>query len=71
MLTKTSKAVRKQRSVQRKVDADDRSKAKAKPDAAMQAGARLYPEPPFPKQHHPKPGEEGEIKPAPLYDAPA
>src|ERR1051326_4406495 len=70
MLTKTSKAVRKQRSVQRKVDADDRNKAKAKPDAAMQAGARLYPEPPFPKQHHPKPGEEGEIKPAPLYDAP-
>lgn len=70
MLTKTSKAVRKQRSVQHKVDADDRNKAKAKPDAAMQAGARLYPEPPFPKQHHPKPGEESEIKPAPLYDAP-
>ncbi|MER9407336.1 SDR family oxidoreductase [Mesorhizobium caraganae] len=72
MLSKseTSKAVAKQRSVQRKVDADDRNKAKAKPGAAMQAGARLYPEPPFPKQHHPKPGEEGEIKPAPLYDAP-
>ncbi len=70
MLTKTSKAVRKQRSVQRKVDAEDRNRAKAKPGAAMQAGARLYPEPPFPKQHHPKPGEEGEIKPAPLYDAP-
>lgn len=68
MLTKTS--VRKQRSVQRKVDADDRRKPKAKSSAAMQAGARLYPEPPFPKQHHPKPGEEGEIKPAPLYDAP-
>ena len=70
MLTKTSNAVRKQRSVQRKVDADDRRKPKAKSSAAMQAGARLYPEPPFPKQHHPKPGEEGEIKPAPLYDAP-
>lgn len=72
MLSKseTSKAVAKQRSVQRKVDADDRRKPKAKPSAAMQAGARLYPEPPFPKQHHPKPGEEGEIKPAPLYDAP-
>ncbi|MGX5843079.1 SDR family oxidoreductase [Mesorhizobium sp. ArgA1] len=72
MLTKseTSKAVRMQRSVQRKVDTDDRRKPKAKSSAAMQAGARPYPEPPFPKQHHPKPGEEGEIKPAPLYDAP-
>jgi NAD(P)-dependent dehydrogenase (short-subunit alcohol dehydrogenase family) len=36
----------------------------------MQAGARNYPEPPFPKQHHPKPGEEWKIEPAPLYDAP-
>src|SRR5882757_2144964 len=72
MLTKseTSKAVRKQRSVQRKVDADDRRKPKAKPSAAMQAGARPYPAPPFPKQHHPKPGEEAQIEPAPLYDAP-
>lgn len=74
MLTKTktdtSKITGKQRSVQRKVDADDRKKVKAKPDAAMQAGARLYPEPPFPKQHHPKPGEEAQVRPPPLYDAP-
>lgn len=36
----------------------------------MQAGARKYPVPPFPKQHHPKPGMEHKIDPAPLYDAP-
>jgi NAD(P)-dependent dehydrogenase (short-subunit alcohol dehydrogenase family) len=36
----------------------------------MQAGARRYPEPPFPKQHHPKPGMESAIEPAPMYDAP-
>lgn len=74
MLTKTradtSNATRTQRWVQRKVDADDRKKAKSKSEGAMQAGARKYPEPPFPKQHHPKPGEEWQIKPAPLYDAP-
>ncbi|CAN7475277.1 SDR family oxidoreductase [Mesorhizobium amorphae] len=72
MLTKsnTSKATQKQRRVQRKVDADDRRKSKAKSAGAMQAGARNYPEPPFPRQHHPKPGEEWKIEPAPLYDAP-
>ncbi len=74
MLTKTktdtSKTAQKQRRVQRKVDADDRNKGRARPGAAMQAGARLYPEPPFPRQHHSKPGEEGQVKPAPLYDAP-
>src|SRR6201987_4830482 len=36
----------------------------------MKAGPRPYPEPPFPKQHHPKPGEESHIEPAPMYDAP-
>ena len=36
----------------------------------MQAGARRYPEPPFPKQHHPKPGEEANIDPAPMFEAP-
>ncbi|MDX8541786.1 MULTISPECIES: SDR family oxidoreductase [Mesorhizobium] len=72
MLTRsdTSKAAQKQRRVQRKVDARDRRSPKAKEPAAMQAGARRYPEPPFPKQHHPKPGQEWAIEPAPLYDAP-
>lgn len=37
---------------------------------AVQAGAREYPEPPFPKQHQPKPGEEARLEPPPMYDAP-
>jgi NAD(P)-dependent dehydrogenase (short-subunit alcohol dehydrogenase family) len=60
----------KQRAIQRKVDADDRTKKPKKPHVAMQAGARRYPVPPFPKQHHPKPGMETAIEPAPMYDAP-
>ena len=59
----------KQRTVQKKVDADDRRKQQSKPKP-MQAGARKYPVPPFPKQHHPKPGMEHAIEPAPMYDAP-
>jgi hypothetical protein len=37
---------------------------------ATQAGARRYPEPPFPPQHQPKPGDEDELVPVPMYDAP-
>ena len=59
----------KQRKIQKKVDADDRRKSPSKPKP-MQAGARKYPVPPFPKQHHTKPGMEHEIEPAPMYDAP-
>jgi hypothetical protein len=36
----------------------------------MQAGARRYPEPPFPKQHQKKPGLEAELALKPMYDAP-
>ncbi|QND60641.1 SDR family oxidoreductase [Mesorhizobium huakuii] len=68
--TNTSNAKEKQQRIQRQVDSDDRAKPKSKPTGAMQAGARRYPAPPFPKQHHPKPGNESDIKPAPLYDAP-
>ena len=35
---------------------------------AMQAGARRYPEPPFPEQHLAKPGEEAMLDPGPMYD---
>ncbi|TPJ51479.1 short-chain dehydrogenase, partial [Mesorhizobium sp. B2-7-1] len=56
--TDTSKSAAHQRNVQREVDATDRRKAKPQPQGAMQAGARRYPVPPFPKQHHAKPGEE-------------
>lgn len=71
-MSSASTASRKQRSIQKKVDSDDR-KARKKPPSkpkAMQAGARLYPVPPFPKQHHHKPGMEHRIEPEPLYDAP-
>ncbi len=37
---------------------------------AMQAGARRYPEPPFPKQHQAKPGVELKLSPSPMYEAP-
>jgi NAD(P)-dependent dehydrogenase (short-subunit alcohol dehydrogenase family) len=59
----------KQRKIQAGVDAKDRTAPEEKPKPA-QLGARKYPEPPFPKQHHKKPGNEHEIEPAPLYDAP-
>jgi NAD(P)-dependent dehydrogenase (short-subunit alcohol dehydrogenase family) len=36
----------------------------------MQAGARVYPEPPMPAQHLAKPGQEAAIDPRPMYDAP-
>lgn len=65
----TTKEAAKQRSIQKKVDADDKRKPSAKPKP-MQAGARKYPVPPFPKQHHRKPGLEHAIDPAPMYDAP-
>jgi NAD(P)-dependent dehydrogenase (short-subunit alcohol dehydrogenase family) len=60
----------KQRHVQRRIDAKDKSKTNAKQQDAMQAGARKYPAPPFPEQHQPKPGHEWALEPPPLYDAP-
>ncbi len=57
-----------ERAIQRPIDA----KGSGKPDSdkPMQAGARHYPEPPFTKQHQPKPGDEAALDPAPMYDAP-
>lgn len=69
----------KQRRIQKEVDGKDKAKAaqkqagsgRSKPNQkAMQAGARRYPAPPFPRQHHAKPGEEWKIEPAPMFDAP-
>jgi len=67
--SQTSAEAAKQRHIQRGIDAKDKSKGNGKTHA-MQAGARTYPEPPFPKQHQPKPGHEWAVEPAPLYDAP-
>jgi NAD(P)-dependent dehydrogenase (short-subunit alcohol dehydrogenase family) len=68
---KSQSEVKKQRRIQKGVDARDRVRpSKSSKPKPMQAGARKYPVPPFPKQHHPKPGLEREIDPAPLYEAP-
>ena len=40
-------------------------------EGASQLGQRRYPEPPLPKQHLSKPGNEFELEPRPLYDAPS
>ena len=63
-----------ERAIQAPIDAKDAKDAKSKGgekgEGAVQAGARQYPEPPFPKQHQKKPGEEWRLDPAPMYDAP-
>lgn len=70
MKSETVAEAAKQRHIQRKVDAKDKSKPDGGNGGAMQAGARQYPEPPFPEQHQPKPGHEWALEPAPLYEAP-
>ena len=60
-----------ERAIQKPID--DKAKTDAggeKTQGAVQAGARRYPEPPFPKQHQTKPGNEAALDPAPMYDAP-
>jgi NAD(P)-dependent dehydrogenase (short-subunit alcohol dehydrogenase family) len=59
-----------QRAIQAQVDKADAKTSKKKDGGAMQAGARAYPEPPFPPQHQAKPGQEGRLDPPPMYDAP-
>ncbi|KPF72935.1 short-chain dehydrogenase [Bosea sp. AAP35] len=58
-----------QRRIQKDIARSDRKPTK-EAEGAMQAGARNYPEPPFKKQHQPKPGSEAALDPAPMYDAP-
>jgi NAD(P)-dependent dehydrogenase (short-subunit alcohol dehydrogenase family) len=66
------RAARQHRRLQRRIDRVDRangsSESRSKP--AMQAGARLYPVPPLPRQHLAKPGLEAELQLAPMYEAP-
>jgi NAD(P)-dependent dehydrogenase (short-subunit alcohol dehydrogenase family) len=66
------RAARDQRRIQAKIDAKDaRSfKPKAQEDRPMQAGAREYPVPPFPKQHLKKPGKEADLALQPMWEAP-
>ena len=64
------KTTGKQRKIQAQVAAADKNSPKKKSEKAMQSGARIYPEPPLPKQHWKKPGIEAELNPAPMCDAP-
>src|ERR1700704_1115255 len=63
-------APRRQRRIQEQVAKADKARPKEEPKKAVQAGARKYPAPPFPKQHQSKPGSESDLDPSPLYDAP-
>lgn len=67
--SKAGTAVSKQRHIQKTVARKDTTSRKSQ-DSPMQAGARRYPVPPFPKQHYPKPGHERVLDPQPMYDAP-
>ena len=60
-----------ERGIQSKIDRSDQAVTR-KPEktGAMQAGARVYPEPPLPKQHLKKPGREADLELRPMYDAP-
>jgi NAD(P)-dependent dehydrogenase (short-subunit alcohol dehydrogenase family) len=66
----TTRTVERQHAVQNTIDRADAQKEKESSEGAMQAGARHYPEPPFPPQHQSKPGDEAALEPAPMYDAP-
>lgn len=69
--SRTEKTVKDQRDIQAEIaKADEKQDSSGKKKGAVQAGARAYPEPPFPKQHQPKPGSEARLDPEPMYDAP-
>jgi len=67
--SQSARTVEKQRDIQDEVAKADRKGDGGRPKA-MQAGARLYPVPPFPEQHQMKPGHEAKLDPPPMYDAP-
>jgi NAD(P)-dependent dehydrogenase (short-subunit alcohol dehydrogenase family) len=58
------------RKQQRRRARADRQRPPQEAEAAMQAGARPYPVPPFPRQHQRKPGLETRLDPPPMYEAP-
>jgi len=59
-----------QRRIQQDLERRENQQPKQAQQGAMQAGARPYPEPPFPEQHLQKPGREADLTPPPMYDAP-
>jgi NAD(P)-dependent dehydrogenase (short-subunit alcohol dehydrogenase family) len=69
--TQIRRTVEEQRQIQDEIDRIDAKDTKDDGRAAaMQAGQRPYPDS-FGKQHQTKPGEEHELDPAPMYEAPA
>ena len=50
-----------ERGIQERIDAKDARSGDSVEQGAVQAGARRYPEPPFPKQHQTKPGDEAAL----------
>lgn len=64
------KTADRQRDIQREVDQTDKHTADHEGGGAMQAGARIYPVPPFKEQRQSKPGIEDRLDPLPMYDAP-
>ena len=65
-----AKTTKKHRKIQAQTDALDRKQPPKEKQHGMQAGARMYPEPPLTKQHLTKPGKEAKLKMKPMYDAP-
>jgi NAD(P)-dependent dehydrogenase (short-subunit alcohol dehydrogenase family) len=59
-----------QRNLQQDQRERDAATGERKSDGAVQAGARRYPEPPFPQNPQDKPGREQDLHPRPMYDAP-
>ncbi|MDB5416446.1 MAG: short-chain dehydrogenase/reductase [Rubritepida sp.] len=59
-----------QRRIQAEVREADRLRPREEMKGAMQAGARPYPEPPFPRQSLEKPGIQESQQVAPMYEAP-
>jgi NAD(P)-dependent dehydrogenase (short-subunit alcohol dehydrogenase family) len=66
----TKTLLERQRDIQNQVRQADKQRPPENMQHAMQAGARRYPEPPFPTQALDKPGLEADQSLKPLYDAP-
>jgi NAD(P)-dependent dehydrogenase (short-subunit alcohol dehydrogenase family) len=68
--TEAGRTAKKQQKIQAQVSAADKRHPVKEKDKAMQAGARVYPEPPLFKQHLGKPGKESRLRLEPMCDAP-
>ena len=68
---KVEATARTHRAIQKETDAKDaKTTSKKEESGAMQAGHAPYPEPPFPKQHLKKPGNEWQLDPPPSPASP-